>query len=73
MVDVRLGRPSFEDLRRVQGLAVPMQKSFHAKIAKIAKTAKNEAEVLIHVADHLSLFSEWFLGVKRSLVLAFFA
>ena len=44
-----------------------MQTEFHAKIAK---TAKNEAEVLIHGADHTSLFGEGFLGVRRSQTLA---
>ena len=47
-----------------------MQKAVHAKSAK---TAKNEAEVLIHGADQPSLFGEWFLGVKSFLLLAYLA
>ena len=47
-----------------------MQKAYHAKIAK---TAKNEAEVLILGADHPSLFGEWSLAVGHLLILAHLA
>ncbi len=44
-----------------------MQKEFHAKNAK---AAKNDTEVLIHGTDHHTLFGEWFLAIRCSLILA---